>query len=174
MLSSYAPHAEDPTGEGADLAFSGCDRSFSGLAACNVSDTVFVNGHAAMRGGAVTISDGDDVSSELEFHRCMFDNSSSGTGIAYDPQGHGGALWVAKGATILLSDCLFINNNCGDKVHCFACFASLRFTKFTATIRQGKGGTLSLIRSNLTDWRSSSTIELLCNFCNPIFCVVLS
>eukprot|EP00904_Undaria_pinnatifida_P010820 jgi/Undpi1/6869/HiC_scaffold_21.g09345.m1 len=108
--------SEEPTGEGADLAFTACDRSFNSLRACDVNDTVFVNSRVAKKGGAVAISNGEELSSEVEFNRCTVDNSSTG-GLAMmdDPQGEGGAFVVGDGVTLLLSNCTLKNNYCGKK-----------------------------------------------------------
>eukprot|EP00904_Undaria_pinnatifida_P010819 jgi/Undpi1/6868/HiC_scaffold_21.g09344.m1 len=106
---------EDPTGQGADLALSGCDRSFDGLPACDVNDTIFVNSSVANKGGSVVISKESESSNVVKFHGCTVDNSSSGLLLDDDGQGDGGAFSVGSGVTLLLSNCTLKNNFSGDK-----------------------------------------------------------
>lgn len=97
--------------------FSACDRSFDGLVPCDVNDTMFVDSHVARKGGAVAISNGDELSSRVDFYRCIFHNSTAGTElIEDDAQGEGGVFSVGDGVTLLLSHCTLTNNSCGKKV----------------------------------------------------------
>lgn len=80
-----------------------------------MNDTVFVNSRAAKKGGAVAIAGGDERSS-VDFHRCTFDNSSTGLEIKDDPQGEGGTFSVGGGVTLLLSGCTVKDSYCGKKV----------------------------------------------------------
>ena len=84
-----------------------------------MNDTVFMNGYAGNKGGAVSISDDDDDTWDLEFHRCWMENSSAGFGFEDNPQGEGGAFAVGEGVTLILSDCLFKGISCGKKVRLF-------------------------------------------------------
>ena len=113
--SSFQPYAEDETGEGAGLSFEACHRSFDGLAACGVNDTAIRNSRVAKKGGAVAIGSGDGRSN-VEFHRCTVDNSSTGEAIKDDPQGEGGAFSVGGGVTLLLADSVVKRSYCGKKV----------------------------------------------------------
>ena len=109
---------EDPKGQGADLSLAECERSFDGTAACRVNDTVFMKGYAGNKGGAVSLSGGDDAW-DLEFHRCWMESSSAGFGFEDDPQGEGGAFAVGEGVTLILSDCLLKGISSGNKVRLF-------------------------------------------------------
>lgn len=80
-----------------------------------MNDTAFANGHAGNKGGAVSLSGGDD-SWTVEFHRCSVENSDVGFAFKDDQQGEGGAFSVGERVTLLLSDCLVKNNSCGNKV----------------------------------------------------------
>lgn len=64
----------------------------------------------------MAISNGEELSSEVEFHRCTVDRSSTGLATKDDPQGEGGAFSVGDGVTLLLSNCTLKNNYCGKKV----------------------------------------------------------
>lgn len=97
------------------MSLSGCTRSFGGLAACGANDTVFVNSHAGVKGGAVAINPADEPST-VEFHRCMMDNCSAGNTTEEESHGEGGVFSVGEGATLGLVDCTLKNNHCGDKV----------------------------------------------------------
>lgn len=108
--------AEEPIGEGAGLSFTVCSLSFDGLSACGANDTILVNNNVARKGGAVVIGSGDGGASRVELHRCTVDNSTTGSAIEDDPQGEGGAFSVAQGTTLVLDDCLLINNCAGKKV----------------------------------------------------------
>lgn len=93
-----------------------CTLSFDGLSACGANDTTFINNNVARKGGAVVIGSGDGGTSRVEMHGCTFDNSTTGSAIEDDPQGEGGAISVAQGTTLVLDDCLLINNFSGKKV----------------------------------------------------------
>lgn len=97
------------------MAVTACTKSFDGLAACGVNDTMFVNNHVARQGGAVVIGSGPPTS-YVEFHRCTVENSTTGNFTAGNPQGTGGAFAVDQGATLVMNDCLLVNNACGNKV----------------------------------------------------------
>lgn len=86
-----------------------------------MNDTTFRNNRVAKKGGAVAIGSGDGRS-DVEFHRCTVDNSSTGKDIKDDPQGEGGGFSVGGGVTLLLSDCVVKNNHCGKKVACFVVY----------------------------------------------------
>lgn len=81
-----------------------------------MNDTAFAFNHVARKGGAVNIATGSSPS-HVEFHRCAVANSTTGQFIEDDPQGEGGVFNVAPGTRLLLSDSLFIDNRCGNKVH---------------------------------------------------------
>lgn len=80
---------------------------------------MFANGYAGRKGGAVSLSSGDDPST-VAFHRCSVGNSSAGSKFEDDPQGEGGAFSVGDGVTLLLSDCILKGNASGKKVR-FIC-----------------------------------------------------
>lgn len=80
-----------------------------------MNDTVFRNSRVAKKGGAVAIGSGDGRS-EVEFHRCTVDNSSTGEAIKDDPQGEGGAFSVGGGVTLLMADSVVTRSYCGKKV----------------------------------------------------------
>ena len=54
--------------------------------------------------------------SQVEFHRCSVDNNTAGEGFQDDPQGEGGAFALGGGTTIVISECLVVNNYAGDRV----------------------------------------------------------
>lgn len=107
--------AEDELGEGAAISFTACTKSFDGLASCGVKDTMFFNNNVARKGGAVAIGSGLPAS-YVEFQRCTVYNSTTGKEIKDDPQGEGGAFAVGRGVTLVLKDCLLVDNVCGKKV----------------------------------------------------------
>ena len=109
-------HAEDEEGRGADVSFKECTKSFDGLAACGVNDTLFVNSHVGNKGGAVAIIEDDSASSYIELHRCTVENATAGTGLEEDPHGEGGGFSVGRGATLVLANCILRNNTSGRKV----------------------------------------------------------
>lgn len=92
-----------------------CSHSFDSQAACGANDTLFVNGHAGRRGGAVTIED-ESHPSRVEFHRCTVDSSSAGSATNDDSPGDGGAFSVVKGSTLVLADCVVKNSTSGTNV----------------------------------------------------------
>ena len=142
----------DPAGEGGHLALSNCTGSFDGLTACGANDTMFYNGHAGNKGGAVVIS-GTDEPLRVEFHRCTVHNSSAGGYVEDDPQGEGGVFSVGAGAILLVADCIIEDNYCGKKVpkHAFVCV--LRFTMFIHTCGIAGPGYNSSVFSSLWDVR---------------------
>ncbi|CAM9462085.1 unnamed protein product, partial [Ectocarpus sp. 12 AP-2014] len=106
---------DDEIGEGGAISFTTCNTSFDGSAACGANDTVFFeNDVGRKKGGAIVIgSDGD--STYIELHRCTVEKSETGLEIEDDPQGEGGAVAVAWGVTLLVSDSLLTDNYCGKK-----------------------------------------------------------
>ncbi|CAN0498675.1 unnamed protein product, partial [Scytosiphon promiscuus] len=80
---------------------------YNGEGGCTVRDTVFANNHVARKGGAVNIGTGS-APSNVEFHRCMMANSTTGIFIEDDLQGEGGVFNVAPGNRLLVSDSVFI------------------------------------------------------------------
>lgn len=54
--------------------------------------------------------------SNIQLHRCVVDNSTTGQYIKDDPQGEGGAITVATGTSLLLEDCVLRHNYSGKKV----------------------------------------------------------
>lgn len=76
---------------------------------------MFANSRVAKKGGAVAMGIGSGQS-DVAFHRCTVDNSTTGLALKDDPQGEGGAFSVGGGVTLLLSDCILTNNYCGKKV----------------------------------------------------------
>lgn len=107
--------AEEEIGEGGAISLDGCTRSFDGLAACGVNYTSFVNNHVARKGGAVAIA-GETYFSDVEFHGCMMENSTTGIDLKVDPQGEGGVFFVDKNTSLLLADCLITDSYSGKKV----------------------------------------------------------
>lgn len=108
-------HTEEELGEGAAISFTVCTLSFDGLAACGANDTIFFNNNVARKGGAVAIASGPPAS-YVEFHRCTVENSTTGRPVEDDEQGEGGAFVVGSGSTLVLNDCLLVDNFCGKKV----------------------------------------------------------
>lgn len=97
------------------MSFKECTKSFDGLAACGVNDTLFVNSHVGNKGGAVAVED-VSASTYIELHRCTVENATAGIALEEDPQGEGGGFSVGQGATLVLANCTLRNNTCGKKV----------------------------------------------------------
>lgn len=82
------------------------------------------------KGGAVVIWS-KSAPSHVEFHRCTMENGTAGVGYENDPQGEGGALAAGGGTTVVLADCLLVDNYAGYTVR-----AILRTFKMHTEIRR--------------------------------------
>lgn len=54
--------------------------------------------------------------SQLEFRRLTVDNTTTGEAIKDDPQGQGAGFAIGIHTTLVLTDSVFLNNICGEKV----------------------------------------------------------
>lgn len=54
--------------------------------------------------------------SQVEFRRCTVDNTTTGEAIKDDPQGQGAGFAIGVHSTLVLTDSVFLNNFCGEKV----------------------------------------------------------
>lgn len=108
--------AEDPVGEGADLALTSCASNFDNTGSCAVVDSTFTNGFVARKGGSTTISEGSSGPSYVEFLRCKFLNATAGFYDDDEPQGEGGALSVGDRSTLVVVDSVVKGAHAGKKV----------------------------------------------------------
>lgn len=121
-----------------DATPEGDDGAGPGL---RIEGLAFVDGHDAMRGGAVLVEGAAPA-----FVDCSF----SGCSVGPDPAAAGGAIWTDGGA--LLEGCRFESNQSagdGGAVHGESALLTLRDSDFSANVAAARGGALCLLGGGL-------------------------